>query len=101
MCGAVRSGWGIPGNGMTHILIVNGCFEIGNLGDRIYTFFVGQYGNVYYSPKESPILFHVTGDSFMPEPLPGRALIEPDVLNRIEAFERPYRSFFRTSNRIT
>jgi hypothetical protein len=72
-----------------------GEFSVGNLGDRIYTFFVGQYGNVYHSPLESPILFRVTGDSFMPNPLPGRSLVPPDILTRAETFELPYRRFFR------
>ncbi|MCF7972999.1 MAG: carboxypeptidase regulatory-like domain-containing protein [Phycisphaerae bacterium] len=72
-----------------------GKFSVGNLGDRIYTFFVGQYGNVCHSPLESPILFRVTGDSFMPNPLPGRGLVPPEIVTGVETFELPYRQFFR------
>ena len=72
-----------------------GKFSVGNLGDRIYSFFVGKYGNVYHSPLESPILFKVTGDSFMPPALPGRSLVPADVVSHVEALEQPYRPFFR------
>jgi hypothetical protein len=73
----------------------DGEFSVGNLGDRIYSFFVGQYGNVYHSPLEPTLVFQVTGDSFMPMPRPGRRLVPQDIVATAEAFEQPYRQFFR------
>ena len=73
----------------------DGQFSVGNLGGRIYGLFVGQYGSVYHSPLESPLLFQVTGDSFMPTILTGRSLVPPDIVARVETFEQPYRQFFR------
>ncbi len=73
----------------------NGNFRIGNLGDRCYTFFVGRYDNVYHNPSESPIIFQVTDDSLMPEPLPGRKLADADILKEADEFEKPFRQYFR------
>ncbi len=73
----------------------DGEFSVGNLGDRVYSFFVGQYGNVYHNPLESTLVFQVTGDSFMPMSRPGRSLVPPDIVARVEAFEQPYSQFFR------
>jgi len=73
----------------------NGAFQVGNLGDRIYAFFVGQYGNVYHNPAESPVILRVTGDSFMPEAAAGRALVDDKIRMKVETFESAYRQFFR------
>ena len=73
----------------------NGDFRVGNLGDRCYTFFVGSCGNVYHNPSDSPIIFHITGDSLMPDPLPGRAMVDTEILEEADEFERPFRRYYR------
>lgn len=73
----------------------NGHFRVGNLGDRIYAYFMGQYGQQYHNPLESPVVIRVTGDSFMPAPLSGRGLVERPIREQAETFESRYRPFFR------
>jgi serine/threonine protein kinase len=73
----------------------DGRFRIGNLGDRIYAFFVGQYGQAYHNPTESPVVIRVTGDSIMATPLPGRALVTDTTRAQAETYESAYHRFFR------